>query len=176
MQLRNMHLRTSASAVFTFTPTFTSHLTARLARAPHMPSQFPPFFSVVHCPLGLVELQACPLPDVVFPSLPLSALCSSPFHCALHNGFGQTWWTGHKPIPLQFAFLYNGQEVFMWSSCMLNLGTDFLVGNVVIVWDAWYFAVAPHFHGLYSSFQLCCGGPWFTSTRGLTFTWWGCCS
>ena len=31
-------------------------------------------FPVLHCPLGLAELQACPFPDVVFPPLPLSAL------------------------------------------------------------------------------------------------------
>ena len=48
------------------------------------------FFSILHCPLGLGEPQACPFPDVVFPPLPLSALSSSPFHCALHDGFGQT--------------------------------------------------------------------------------------
>ena len=29
-------------------------------------------------------------PDVVFPPLSLSALSSSPFHCALQDGFGQT--------------------------------------------------------------------------------------
>ena len=45
------------------------------------------FFPVLHCPLGLGELQACPFPDVVFPPLPLSALSSSPFHCALQDGF-----------------------------------------------------------------------------------------
>ena len=38
-------------------------------------------------------------------------------------------------IPLQFASLYNGQ-VFVWSDCLLDLGTDFLVGNMVFVWDA----------------------------------------
>ena len=48
------------------------------------------FFPVLHCPLGLGELQACPFPDVVFPPLPLSALSSSPFHCALQGGFGHT--------------------------------------------------------------------------------------
>ena len=46
-------------------------------------------FPVLHCALGLAELQACPFPDVVFPPLPLSALSSSPFHCALQGGFGQ---------------------------------------------------------------------------------------
>ena len=70
---------------------------------------------VLHCPLGLGELQACALLDVVFPPLPLSALSSSPFHCALQNGFGQTWWTGDMTMPLQFASLYHGQEVFVWS-------------------------------------------------------------
>ena len=48
------------------------------------------FFSVLHCPLGFGELQACPFPDAVFPPLLLSAMSSSPFHCALQDGFGQT--------------------------------------------------------------------------------------
>ena len=33
-------------------------------------------------------------------------------------------------ITLQFASLYDDQ-VFVWSDCLLNLGTDFLVGNMV---------------------------------------------
>ena len=36
-------------------------------------------------------------------------------------------------IPLQFASLYDGQEVLMWSSCLLDLDTDFLVDNMVLV-------------------------------------------
>ena len=32
-------------------------------------------------------------------------------------------------ILLQFASLYDGQEVFVWSDCLLDLGMDFLVGN-----------------------------------------------
>ena len=43
------------------------------------------FFSSI-LPSGTWQLQACP---DVFPSLPLSTLSSSPFHCALHDGFGQ---------------------------------------------------------------------------------------
>ena len=38
-------------------------------------------------------------------------------------------------IPLQFASLYDGQEVLVWRDCLLDLGTDFLVGNVVSVLD-----------------------------------------
>ena len=94
------------------------------------------FFPVLHCPLGLGRLQACPFPDVVFPLLPLSAVFSSRFHCALLDGFGQTWWTVDITIPLQFATLYDGQEVFMWSHCLLDLGMDSIVGNMVFVWDA----------------------------------------
>ena len=75
-------------------------------------NQFTPFS--LFCPLRLGELQACPFPDVVFPPLPLSA-SSSPFHCALQDGFGQTWWMGDITMPLQFASLYNGQEGFVWS-------------------------------------------------------------
>ena len=31
---------------------------------------------------------------------------------------------------------YNGQGVFMWSDCMLDLGTDFLIDNILFVRDA----------------------------------------
>ena len=71
--------------------TIINPLTARVVGAPQMILQpVSPFFPVLHCPLGLADLQACPFPDVVFPPLPLSALSSSPFHCALQDGFGQT--------------------------------------------------------------------------------------
>ena len=56
-------------------------------------------------------------------------------------------------IPLQSASLYDCHEIFVWSNCLLDLGTDFLVGNMVIVWDVQYLAVASHFHGLYFSLE-----------------------
>ena len=40
---------------------------------------------------------------------------------------------GHMSIPLQFASLYDGQEVFVWSDCLLDLGAYFLVGNMIFV-------------------------------------------
>ena len=76
-------------------------------------------------PSGTCELQACSFPGVVFPPPPLSALSSSPSHCTLQDGFGQTWWTGDMTIPLQIASLYGSQEVFVWSDCLLDLGTEF---------------------------------------------------
>ena len=37
-------------------------------------------------------------------------------------------------MPLQLkASLYDDQEVFVWSDCLLHLGPDFLVGNMVSV-------------------------------------------
>ena len=67
-------------------------INARVVWTPQMISQ--PVSSIFPCsPLcsgTCFELQACPFPDVVFPPLPLSAW-SSPFHCALQDGFCQTW-------------------------------------------------------------------------------------
>ena len=40
---------------------------------------------------------------------------------------------GDMTIPLQFLSLYDGLEVFVWSDCPLDLGADFLVGNMVFV-------------------------------------------
>ena len=40
---------------------------------------------------------------------------------------------GDMTIPLQFASLYGGQEVFVWADCLLDLGMDFLIGNMVFV-------------------------------------------
>ena len=37
------------------------------------------------------------------------------------------------PYHLLFACLYDGQEVFVWYNCLLDLGMDFLVGNMVFV-------------------------------------------
>ena len=93
-------------------------------------NQFSPLSPVLNCPLEPDELQACPFTDVFFPPLLLSALLSSSFHCAVHDGLSQTWWTGDMTIPLQFASLYDRQEVFVWSSCLLDLGTDSLVDNM----------------------------------------------
>ena len=66
-------------------------LTARVVGAPQTISKpVSSIFAVLHCPLGLGKLQACPFSDVVFPPILLSALSSSPFHCALQDSFGQT--------------------------------------------------------------------------------------
>ena len=35
-----------------------------------------------------------------------------------------------RPYHCSFVSLYDGQEVFVWADCLLDLGTDFLVGNI----------------------------------------------
>ena len=83
-------IRTCAFIIIIIIIIIISPLTTRVVGAPQMISQpVSSFFLVFHCPLGLAELWACPFPDVVFLSL-MSALSSSPFHCALQDGFGQT--------------------------------------------------------------------------------------
>ena len=83
-------------------------------------NQFPPlfFFSVLHRPPGFGELKACPFHDVVALPLFLSALSSSPLHCAMKDGFGQTWWTGDMSILLVCISL-DGQKI-VWSDCLLG--------------------------------------------------------
>ena len=69
------------------------------------------------------------IPWCCLPTSSSVCLVFFPFHCALQGGFGQTWWIwwmGDMSILLQFASLYDGQ-VFMWSDCRLDLGTDFLM-------------------------------------------------
>ena len=62
-------------------------LTVLVVGAPEVILQ--PVFSIFPCsPLPSGTCRT-PFPDVVFPPLPLSALSSSPFHCALQDGFGQ---------------------------------------------------------------------------------------
>ena len=36
-------------------------------------------------------------------------------------------------VPHQFASLYGGQNIVVWFDCLLDLGTDFLVGSMVFV-------------------------------------------
>ena len=38
-----------------------------------------------------------------------------------------------RPMNERLEALYDGQKVFVWSSCLLDLGTDFLVCNMVFV-------------------------------------------
>jgi len=95
---------------------------------------FPPFSPFLHCPLGLGELQACPFPDVVFPSLPLSAFSSSPLSLCLarwfwpdlmNGGHDHTTavcvtvrWSGGLPVVLLPAGTCHGLPRWLHGLCM----------------------------------------------------------
>ena len=112
-------------------------LTARVVGALEMISQsISSIFMCSPLPCGTWRTPGLSIPWCCLTTSFLSALSSSSFHFALRDGFGWTLWTGDMYIPLQFASLYYSQDVFVWSDCPLDLGTDFLVGNMVFVWDA----------------------------------------
>ena len=114
-------------------------LTARAIGALQMISKpvssiFPcsPLPSAIGQTLGLSIPWCCFLTSssVYLVFFPLSMCLTRWFWPDLMNG------RHDQPIPLQFASLYNCQGVFMWSDCLLDLGTDFLLGNMVFIWDA----------------------------------------
>ena len=99
--------------------TFTYPLTMRVSWAPQdgFTTSFL-LFSLFYTALGdLVNSRPVHSQMLVFPPHLLSALSSSPFHCALQDGFGQTWWTGDLSKPLQFAPLYDGPVAYWLVAC-----------------------------------------------------------
>ena len=89
--------------------------------------------SFLHFSLFSTALWDLATPGLSIPwcCLPTSSFVSfvffPPVHCVLEDCFGQTWWTGDMTILLQFASFYNGQEVFVWSICQLDLGNEFFL-------------------------------------------------
>ena len=90
-----------------------------------------PCFSVPHCPLGLDELQAYPLPNVVFQPLFLPCLLLRfTVPCKMVLARLDEWET--------WPYLFNlRQEVFIWSAWLLDLGTDWLVFfSAALLWGS----------------------------------------
>ena len=124
-------------------------LTARVVGAPQMISQA--VSSIFPCsPLssGTWWTPSLSIPWCCLPTSSSVCLVLFRLYCALQDGFGQTWWTGEITIPLQFVSLYDGQEVLLWSSCLLDPGTvlgprmcvgagNFLVGETLIQGCFW---------------------------------------
>ena len=74
-------------------------------------------------------VQSLMLSSYLFLCLPcLLPLFSEPCKMVLARPYEQETWPCHCS--------YDGQEVFMWSDCLLDLGMDFLIGNMVFAWDA----------------------------------------
>ena len=106
--------------IYTIIITIIYPLIARVIGAPQMISL--PVSSIFPCyPLlsGTWRTPGLSIPWCCLPTSSSVCMSSSPFHCALQDGFGQTWWTGDMTIPLQFSSLYHGQ-VFLWSDCLFR--------------------------------------------------------
>ena len=84
-------------------------------------------FSCSPLPSGIWRTPGLSIPWCCLPTSSSVRLVFFPLLLCLARWF---WWTGDMSIPLQFASLYDGQEVFVWSDFLLDLGTDFLVGNM----------------------------------------------
>ena len=144
-------------------------LTARVVGAPQMTSQ--PVPSVFLCsppPAGTWRTPGLSISWCCLRTSSSVCLFFFPLSLCPASCFGQIWWMGDMSIPLQFASLYDGHEVFVWSQCLLDLGMDFFVGNMIFVWDAKYLAVAPHLHCLYSFFEALLWGSMIHKNTG----WW----
>ena len=105
------------------------------------------FFSVLRCPLGLDELQACPFPDVVFPPFPLSALSSSPLSLCLAR------WLSPD--------LMNGRHVHTTAACVFLRWSEGL--RVVRLPAGSWHGLPCWWHGLCRRCVVSCGStsfPW----------------
>ena len=78
-------------------------LTERVVGAPQMILlPVSSIFSSSPLPSGTCRTPGPPISWCCLPAS-FSVLSSSPFYCALQDGFGQTWWTGDMTTPLQFG-------------------------------------------------------------------------
>ena len=138
--------------------TFTYSLTAGVVGAPQMTSQ-PVSSNFLWSPLpyGTLRTPGLSIPWCFLPTTFFFLSAFSLLSLCLARWFWPDLMNGRHVRTLKFPSLYNGQKVLVWSSCLLDFGTTFLIGNVVFV------AVVPDFCGLYSSLRLCCEGPWFTN-------------
>ena len=83
--------------------------------------------------------------------------------CALQDVFGLTWWTGNMSVPLQFASLYDGQEVF----CVPIACWIFALTSSLVTWSLYEMHSNVRQH-LISMVRIVCSsaeGPWFTSMK-----------
>ena len=106
--------------------------TAGVVGAPQMILQ--PVFSIFPCsplPSGTCRTPGLSIPSCCLPTS--SFVCLVFFHLSqcLARWFWPDLMNGRHDHTTAFASLYDRQEIVMWSNCLLDLGTDFLVGNMV---------------------------------------------
>ena len=119
-------------------------------------NQHSPFLSFLCSPHGVAQFQTRPIPDVMFPSFPLSASHSPSPYSALEDCLGQSRSSCDMPISLRFASFYSEQEFFVGSNGFPNPALHLFVGDVVFVRDVKETSETSHFYCLYLSLYFCC--------------------
>ena len=97
-----------------------------------------PVSSIFPCsPLasGTWRIPGLSIPWSCLPTISSVCLLFFPLSLCLARWFWSDLMNGRHGHTTEFASLYHGQEVFVWSDCLLDLGTNFHVGNVGFVWD-----------------------------------------
>ena len=115
-------------------PSFTYPLTMGVVRAPKITSQ--PVFSIfsLFSPTLWDLAKSRPVHSLMLSSHLFFCLhCLLPSFTVLCKMYWPDLMNGRHVHTLQFASLYDGPNFFMWSSCLLDLGTDFLVGDMEFV-------------------------------------------
>ena len=115
----------------------TNPLTARVVGASQMILQ--PVFSIFPCsppPSGTLQTPGLSIPWCCLPTSSSVCLVFFPLSLCFARWIWPDLMNGrHVHTSADCVSL---QEVFVWSSCLLDLGTDFFVGNIVFVWEAYY--------------------------------------
>ena len=143
------HMFTQTHILNTFISTYPINM--KPIGAPQMTSQ--PISSIFLCssmPSGTSWTPGLSIPWCCLPTFFSACLVFFPLSRCLARQFWSDLMNG-RHVHTTSVCVYYGQKVYMWSDCLLNLGIDFLIGNMVFVWDEKYLWVAPHFYGSYSS-------------------------
>ena len=118
-----------------------SHLsypsTARVVGALHTISK--PVASIFPCsplPSGTWRTPGLSITWCCLPTSSSVCLVFFPLSLCLARWFWPDLMDGRHDHTTAACVSLREQEVFVWCNCLLDLGTDFLVGNMVFVWDA----------------------------------------
>ena len=141
------------------------YLNLRVVGAPQMISQ--PVSSIFLCsplPSGTWWTPGLSIPWCYLQTSSSVSLVFFPFSLCLARWFSPDMMNGRHARPHHCSLrLFTMVRRFSCGpiACWILARTS----SLVFIWDAQYFEAALHFHGLYSSLELCCEGPWFTSIQ-----------
>ena len=103
-----------------------------------------------------------PLLAVIHTTLLLSASSMSSIHCALQTCFGEASQSHDTTKPLQLTSSHHSQKFFISAKgSMFDEVTNFLVGDVICIWNVQDVSIATHFQCQGFSFKFNSESPCF---------------